>query len=458
MPTPQIVHLLEELFECIHPERIDAIAKETGFIVRKRSICASDFLAMLFQFHGNVAECSLQELCVKLYTKQEISVSRTAIDKKFSKEAVLFLQRLVQELMLQQRQIQFPSLSLAESWPFVTMRIMDATGVSVPDHLKKRVALTRQTSGKIQHEYDFLTGQTLFSSIDFRQMNDTKMGAKRIPYLEEQELCMQDLGYFSFQQFEKMKEYKGFFISKLRNDAYLAFKNPFPSYHPNGKVVESSQYQRINLVALCEQMEPGECLELEGVHFGRDAHFPARCIIFAHDEVVKERRIKKIERRANKSRKQPKQVVRKLARITVYMTNLPDSVSAEQVVDLYRLRWQIELQFKVWKDYLDMDHFKVMKRERWLCHLYASLLVVMISQLIAHQLRNMIWEEKKMEISEMVAVRTIATEGLAILYEIYRRKKKSLKDYLLGMTRLLIKTARKPNSRKGTAFQRLLYA
>lgn len=80
MTPSKTINLLEKLFECINPNRVDEIAKETGFIVRKRTIRASDFLSMLFHFHGNLAECSLQELCVKLHVEQEISVSRTAID------------------------------------------------------------------------------------------------------------------------------------------------------------------------------------------------------------------------------------------------------------------------------------------------------------------------------------------------------------------------------------------
>ncbi|MFY0521648.1 transposase, partial [Lysinibacillus sp. UGB7] len=131
----------------------------------------------------------------------------------------------------------------------------------------------------------------------------------------------------------------------------------------------------------------------------------------------KKQQIQKINRRAVKSGKVPKQVVRDLAGITIYMSNLPDSISARQIVELYRLRWQVELHFKVWKSYLAIDHFKVMKKERWLCHIYGTILVYLISQSIAYQLRNFIWEEKQIEISEMVAMRSIATKVLPKLYE-----------------------------------------
>ena len=452
------IQLIEKLFECICPERVDEIAKETGFIKRKRLFTANDFLSLLFQIHGNLVDCSLQELCTKILMKQEIAVSRTAIDKKFTSEAVVFLQRIIQELMLEQQLLHPSVLNLSDDWPFTSIRVLDASFVSVPDHLKARACKTRQTSAKIQFELNILTGESTFLCVDLDNVNDVRMGARRVPFIEEHELCLQDLGYFSFDQFEKIEENKGFFITKLRSDVYVALKNPFPSFHPNGEVVQSSLYHRVDLVALCKNLAPGEYLELEGVHFGRDAHFPARCILFSHDESQKEQKIQRIQRRTVQSGKKPKQVVQDLAGITVCMTNLPESISASQVIELYRLRWQVELIFKVWKSYLEIDHFKLMKQERWLCHLYGTLLVLLISQLIAYQLRNAIWEEEQVEISEMVAIRSIATEVLSKLYETYKRKGKAFKKNVQMVTQLLIKTARKPNSFKGTALKRLQFA
>ena len=40
------------------------------------------------------------------------------------------------------------------------------------------------------------------------------------------------------------------------------------------------------------------------------------------------------------------------------MTNLPrDEFSVQQVMDAYRLRWQIELLFKEWKSYANLHAF-----------------------------------------------------------------------------------------------------
>ncbi|QQP11665.1 hypothetical protein FJQ98_21145 [Lysinibacillus agricola] len=138
MMMPKHVQLLQKLFEFIRPERVDEIARETGFIKRKRLVTASDFLSLLFHVHGNLVDCTIQELCTKLLTEQDILISRAAVDKKFTPEATAFLQRLIQEFLLEQQQLQLPSLSLTDSWPFSSIRVLDSTVVSVPERFKKR--------------------------------------------------------------------------------------------------------------------------------------------------------------------------------------------------------------------------------------------------------------------------------------------------------------------------------
>nr|WP_276323831.1 transposase [Planococcus halocryophilus] len=150
-------------------------------------------------------------------------------------------------------------------------------------------------------------------------------------------------------------------------------------------------------------------------------------------------------------------MVRDLAGITGYMTNLPEPVSGSHLVELYRMRWQIELNFKALKSYLEIDHFRLVKQERWLCHIYATLLVFLLSQLIAYQIRNAIWGVEEKEISETIAIRSIACEFLAQMYEAVKQKKKTLLAFIPLISHLFSRTARKPNSAKGTALKRLQF-
>ncbi len=63
------------------------------------------------------------------------------------------------------------------------------------------------------------------------------------------------------------------------------------------------------------------------------------------------------------------------------MTNVPAAwLSPEQVALIYRVRWQIELVFKLWKSQAKMKLIGHWRIERVLCQFYARLLGVILFQ------------------------------------------------------------------------------
>jgi hypothetical protein len=64
--------------------------------------------------------------------------------------------------------------------------------------------------------------------------------------------------------------------------------------------------------------------------------------------------------------------------IVVLTTVPPEQATAQQILILMRLRWQIELLFKLWKDQGKLDETRGWQAERILTELYAKLLGVLI--------------------------------------------------------------------------------
>ncbi len=63
---------------------------------------------------------------------------------------------------------------------------------------------------------------------------------------------------------------------------------------------------------------------------------------------------------------------------SIFITNVPENkISAEQVLTIYRVRWQIELLFKLYKSHIRLDKLKG-KPCRVLCELYAKLCAILI--------------------------------------------------------------------------------
>jgi hypothetical protein len=60
------------------------------------------------------------------------------------------------------------------------------------------------------------------------------------------------------------------------------------------------------------------------------------------------------------------------------LTNLPSTISAESVLDLYRLRWQIEMKFKTLKSVLHLDNVPARSNEGLRVYVLAKLLVALL--------------------------------------------------------------------------------
>ena len=60
------------------------------------------------------------------------------------------------------------------------------------------------------------------------------------------------------------------------------------------------------------------------------------------------------------------------------LTNLPEDISTESVLQLYRLRWQIELKFKALKSVLHIDNIPARSETLARVYIMTKLLVALV--------------------------------------------------------------------------------
>jgi hypothetical protein len=85
----------------------------------------------------------------------------------------------------------------------------------------------------------------------------------------------------------------------------------------------------------------------------------------------------------------------------VYITNVPQTMlTFDQTVLLYRLRWQIELLFKLWKSEAQLDRVAGRLRERVLCEIYAKLIGMVVFQYLSAPVR---WTERELRVCEKIS-------------------------------------------------------
>lgn len=92
---------------------------------------------------------------------------------------------------------------------------------------------------------------------------------------------------------------------------------------------------------------------------------------------ARQKRVRQDAKDRPHSRRQPQTLA--LGKWTVIVTNLDQAqLTLDQALALRRLRWQIELRFKLWKQDLSLDAWRSPLPHRILSEVYAKLLLALI--------------------------------------------------------------------------------
>lgn len=96
--------------------------------------------------------------------------------------------------------------------------------------------------------------------------------------------------------------------------------------------------------------------------------------------------VKKLKRQASKKGHQLKPETLRYAEYVILFTTFPvDNFTAEQILEWYRIRWQVELIFKRFKQIAQLGHLPKRDSESALAWLYGKLLVALIAEkIISH--------------------------------------------------------------------------
>jgi hypothetical protein len=116
------------------------------------------------------------------------------------------------------------------------------------------------------------------------------------------------------------------------------------------------------------------------VILGKEHRLPVRMVLSLVNEEVYGKRIREREAENRKHGQTMSDKTRIRYRFSIYITNATTGqLPAELIFPAYRLRWQIELMFKYRKSLYRVHLFREMKQDRYLCMLYAKLILLVIN-------------------------------------------------------------------------------
>src|SRR3954470_9341240 len=442
--SDSITLFAQELQRFLSPTTLQEIAKKTNFVQRSSKYQGNELLCVWLS--QEVASTALTQLCSRLEASTGVLMSPEGLNQHFNSTAVAFL-RAVFTSLLTQKLCTTQSLSSDIISVFKRIRILDATVFQLPDSF----ATDYQGSGgssntagvKIQLEYDLLSGRFLNVQLGPGKNNDKTYGTICLESVEPGDLCLRDLGYFDLRDLQAIHKLSAFYISRLKLNTRIYVKNPEPEYFKNGTLKKQTEYIQLDMAQIMKELGLGETIEISEAYIGQIQKLPTRVIIHRLTNDQTETRLKNQAVREKKKGVVMKEKSKRLMGMNVYITNTPlKEVPRNDVHALYSLRWQIEVLFKTWKSFFEIDECKNIKKERLECHLYGQLIGILLCSSTMFQMRQLLLEKKKQELSEYKSIYMIK-DYFPLLFEAISGGTHELLKILHRLYRLLKKNGRK---------------
>ena len=347
------------------------MARETKFIQRKGTIGASTFVKLLIFNELDQAQLSLLDLKLDLQSHFDCKVSREAIHKRFTPEAVAFLKSLL--AMLIRRRLATENSVPSSLKDFNRLCIKDSTKFAIPKefagaypgygNFHKNSALMN-----IQYEYDLLSGN--WSCLDFTKAtrNDQADSRETLDDIEKGDLHIRDLGYVTMPYLNGVVDRKAYFLNRLPTTI-------------NVYCQKKEEYLLLNWKSIDKEFRNKGLTQMElNVVLSKKYKLPSRMVIVPVPDDVYQTRIRKASKHAKSKGCQLTSEYKTKARYNIFITNVSgDRFSLHDIVQAYRLRWQIELVFKAWKSGLSIHKTKKVKKDRFECQLIAKIIWALVN-------------------------------------------------------------------------------
>ena len=97
-----------------------------------------------------------------------------------------------------------------------------------------------------------------------------------------------------------------------------------------------------------------------------------------------------------------------MAQYNIFITNASsEALKTIEIYDFYRLRWQIELLFKIWKSLFEIDKIGDMSISRFECYLYGKLILILLGGYIQTLFMEFMEDKVDFELSEWKAYKLV---------------------------------------------------
>lgn len=328
----QVTQLANAL-QAIFGDTADQLARQLGVVRRQRVFTGGSLVRALVFGWLQRPKASIDQLA-EIAARCGAVATPQALRQRFTPQLHRLLEALIERAV--EQVVMAPQRAGTLLTRFTAVFLQDSTAISLPEeHRQLWPGCGGNASAaalKIQVRWDILRGglDGLILEPGRRPDQSTTLKPDALP---AGSLWRADLGYFDVATLAGLAARGVHFLNRI----------------PQGTAVFDAEGQRLDLWGWLEGVRGKTVLE-RTVGLGARHRLGCRLIAFRCPSHVVRKRIARLEREATRKGRVVSQEQRRACRWTVLVTSAPaERLSCREAYDLYRVRWQIELLFKLWK-------------------------------------------------------------------------------------------------------------
>jgi hypothetical protein len=345
----------------------DAAGKASGFIKRQVKFTGATFTqTLVFGWLAN-PQATLEELC-QTAALCGVEITPQGLDQRFTAEAAACLKQVLWAAV--ERVVTADPVTIPVLQRFNGVYLDDSSTIILPDELAAVWSGCSSRTGhgraalKLHLRWDWLQGQLIGPFLSDGRQHDRTSVLQQCA-LPPGSLRLADLGYWSLAELATLDQSGVFWLTRPKVQTAI-----FTADGQQWDLLDLLQAQKTDEFALA-------------VELGVKQRVPARLLARRVPATVAQARRRRIRATARRRGRQPTKRQLALADWLIYVTNVPGAqLSDAEVLAVARVRWQIELLFKLWKSHNCVDQSRSAQPWRRLCEIYAKLIGVVVQHWI----------------------------------------------------------------------------
>lgn len=378
-PTQAYHDQVRQFFENLAQET----AREKKFVQRTSPLDGRLFLLSLVLTVFQCGTMALEQLAKTAHQiDPTVAVVGQAFKERFTALAVAFLKAMLVEALkttVPRAEPVVPLLSL-----FCAVYLLDSSTITLPESLQEDYpgcgGAGAKAAAKLFLRLNWLTGAYETMHLAAGRKADQNMGERFLGGCQAGALWLFDLGFFKAAFLAAIAQASSFFLCRLPASQL--------SFWVAGRAGELVAW-KLDLWLLKSRRE---LAELEVV-FGPKQEVLARLIIAPVPQAVAAKRRRKVREAARTQGRTPRQSTLRRCDWTLLLTNASAAqLPTSTVLEVYRVRWQVELAFKLFKSDAQLETTRAREKHRAECEFYAKLIALLLFNQVSRLLQELVGE------------------------------------------------------------------